>query len=105
MTRCLLLSLLVVCLQLPKIQAAQVLIPMDNTQKNHLKSYGAAYYILQNSVEIDWLLNYRGGSFAFKHSAPLEKELLVRGISYQVLSDAEYNTILTEIASPDANMD
>ncbi|MDO1445763.1 asparagine synthetase B [Rhodocytophaga aerolata] len=105
MTRCLLLSLLVVCLQLPKIQAAQVLIPMDNTQKNHLKSYGAAYYILQNSVEIDWLLNYRGGSFAFKHSVPLEKELLVRGISYQVLSDAEYNTILTEIASPDANMD
>jgi hypothetical protein len=60
---------------------------------------------LQKEVEVDWLLNYRGGSFAFKHSATLEKELLLRGVTYRVLSDAEYADILTAIASPDANMD
>ena len=43
-----------------------ILIPMDiESQKNHLKSYGLAYWILQNNIEVDWLLNYRGGSFMF----------------------------------------
>jgi hypothetical protein len=64
-----------------------------------------AFYVLQKEIEVDWLLNYRGGSFACKHSPVLEKELLLRGISYQVLSDAEYATLLAAIANPDANMD
>lgn len=82
-----------------------VLIPMDETQKDHLKSYGAAYWVLSKSVSVDWLLNYRGGSFAFQHAPQLENELIVRGISYQVISDATYNTILTQISDPEANMD
>ncbi|MGV3588644.1 MAG: asparagine synthetase B [Adhaeribacter sp.] len=85
--------------------ASEVLIPMDDAQKDHLKAYGVAYYILTKQVEVDWLLNYRGGSFAFKHSPALENELVVRGVSYTVISDSQYGSILSQIASPDANMD
>ncbi|HEY4650232.1 MAG TPA: asparagine synthetase B [Pontibacter sp.] len=85
--------------------ASTVLIPMDENQKDHLKSYGAAYWVLSKNVPVDWLLNYRGGSFAFTHAPQLENELIVRGISYQVISDAQYNAILNQIADPEANMD
>src|SRR5690606_9400638 len=85
--------------------ASTVLIPMDESQKDHLKSYGAAYWVLSKNVTVDWLLNYRGGSFAFQHAPQLENELVVRGISYTVISDAQYNTILTQISDPEANMD
>jgi hypothetical protein len=85
--------------------AAQVLIPMDESQQDHLKSYGMTYWVLQQRVEVDWLLNYRGGSFAFRHADVLEKELVARGISYTVLSDGEYQDILRQIADPEVNME
>jgi hypothetical protein len=88
-----------------RVQASQILIPMDAAQKNHLKSYGVAYLALQQQVEVDWLLNYRGGSFAFRHSQAIENELVVRGISYQVISESQYNSILGQISDPEANMD
>ena len=93
--------LLLVC----RVQASQILIPMDEAQKNHLKSYGLAYLVLQQQVEVDWLLNYRGGSFAFQHTQAIENELVVRGVTYQVISDAQYNAILAQISDPEANMD
>ncbi|TXK51895.1 asparagine synthetase B [Pontibacter qinzhouensis] len=85
--------------------AAQILVPMDVAQKDHLKAYGIAFWVLQKEQEVDWLLNYRGGSFAFRQAEPVEKELLARGVSYQVLSDAAYQEIISQIAHPDANMD
>ena len=42
--------------------AVTILIPMDDAQKDHLKSYGVVFWTLQNSIEAKWLLNYRGGS-------------------------------------------
>ena len=59
--------------------AAQILIPMDQSQKNHLKAYGIAYWILTQDIEVDWLLNYRGGSFACIQHQGIEKELMIRG--------------------------
>lgn len=59
--------------------ASTILLPMDETQKDHLKSYGVAYWALGKNVSVDWLLNYRGGSFAFQHAPQLENELIVRG--------------------------
>jgi hypothetical protein len=56
-------------------------------------------------VEIDWLLNYRGGSFMIKYFQKLENELVIRGVSYTVVSDAQYNQILNEISSPSSNTD
>ena len=56
------------------LNAKSILIPMDNTQKNHLKSYGIAYWILNKGGEVDWLLNYEGGSFLFNLSNSITKE-------------------------------
>lgn len=56
-------------------QSAQLLIPMDESQKNHLKSYGLAFWLLKQNQEVQWLLNYQGGSFMFNYSAAAEKEL------------------------------
>ncbi|MFN7261743.1 MAG: asparagine synthetase B, partial [Cyclobacteriaceae bacterium] len=44
-----------------------VFIPMDEKQSNHLKAYGIAYWVLKMDQEVDWLLNYRGGSFMTKY--------------------------------------
>ncbi len=85
--------------------ANYLLVPMDKTQTNHLKAYGVAYWILQQEVEAEWLLNYRGGSFMFKHIIPFENELIVRGVSYEVISDVQAMDLRTQISSPEANMD
>jgi hypothetical protein len=86
-------------------RANHVFIPMDNSQKEHLKAYGIAFWLLQKEVPVDWLLNYRGGSFACEMAAGVENELAVRGVTYQVISEASYTGILSEIADPNANMD
>ncbi|MFD2785486.1 asparagine synthetase B [Hymenobacter rubripertinctus] len=89
----------------PAAWANHILIPMDNTQKEHLKAYGAAYWLLGKQVEVDWLLNYRGGAFACPVGPGVENELAIRGVSYQVISEAQYTNVLSEIADPNANMD
>lgn len=87
-------------------RAAYILIPMDaESQSNHLKAYGIAYWVIENNVEAWWLLNYRGGSFAFQHNPIFEKECKTRGVSYSVIAEAQFNNILTEISNPEANMD
>jgi len=82
-----------------------ILIPMDENQQNHLKAYGLAYFILENKLDVDWLLNYRGGSFMFPFLDEIEKECIYRGISYEKISSKEVNSILTQIASPQNNYD
>jgi len=88
-----------------QMRASYILIPMDHTQSNHLKAYGIAYWILQNEIEVDWLLNFKGGSFMFKYYQKFENELIVRGVGYLVISDADANSVLNQIASPSSNMD
>lgn len=87
------------------IQAAKIIVPMDETQKDHLKSYGIAYWLLEQKVEVSWLLNYRGGSFMFTYLEEIEKECKLRGVTYQILADGQVTTILSEIADPEVNMD
>lgn len=82
-----------------------LLIPMDETQNDHLKSYGLAYWVLDRDVEVKWLLNYRGGSFLMQHYPEIENECVIRGISFEVISDAQANGVLNEIAQPDVNQD
>ena len=86
-------------------QAMYLLIPMDDVQKDHLKSYGIAYWVLQKDVEVKWLLNYRGGSFLMQHYPEIENECIVRGVTYENIADAQANAILSEIARPDINQD
>ncbi|MES2388299.1 MAG: asparagine synthetase B [Bacteroidota bacterium] len=97
--------LLLACGISAQVRAATLLIPMDKSQTNHLKAYGIAYWVLGKDIEVDWLLNYRGGAFMFKHSTTFENELVVRGVSYELISDGQAGQILQEIAAPDVNMD
>ena len=87
------------------VRANHILIPMDESQTNHLKAYGITYWILRSETEVDWLLNYRGGSFMCPYIPAIQNELMIRGVSYQVISDAQANQILSEIASPALNYD
>ena len=42
----------------------KLLVPMDLTQNDHLKSYGIAFFALKNNnINVEWLLNYRVGLF------------------------------------------
>jgi len=84
---------------------AYLLIPMDETQRNHLKAYGIAYWVLQKDVEVSWLLNYRGGSFMFQFSQAYDEECTIRGVTCQVIADAQAAAILEEIADPQVNME
>jgi hypothetical protein len=86
-------------------QAIQLLIPMDDTQRNHLKSYGVAYWVLQRDAEVKWLLNYRGGSFLMQHHPEIENECVVRGVTFETITDAQASAILNEIAQPEVNQD
>lgn len=87
-------------------RAAYMLIPMDeDTQKNHLKAYGITYWVLEKGEEAWWLLNYRGGSFAFPHNRLFELECLTRGVSFEIIADAQFNKILEDISNPEVNMD
>ena len=86
-------------------QAAYILLPMDEDQSNHLKAYGITYWILDNGVEAYWLLNHRGGSFAFKHNKIFEKECLTRGVKFEVIPDAQFSKIQMDIANPEVNKD
>lgn len=84
----------------------QLLIPMDESQKNHLKSYGLAYWVLKKyDTEIDWLLNYKGGSFLLPANQAFINECIIRGISYDLISDADAVSILNYVRDPEANMD
>lgn len=85
--------------------ATRILIPMDDGQKNHLKSYGVAYWILKKEIDVDWLLNYRDGSFMFQYEESFEKECKIRGVTYEVVSEGQVTEILTYIAKPEVNME
>lgn len=98
-------SILLLLCCFAQTQAAQLLIPMDDAQKNHLKAYGISYWVLGKDVSIEWLLNYRGGSFVFPYHTEFEKECIIRGISYEMIADAQYVAIKAKIASPEENMD
>lgn len=88
------------------LYASYLLIPMGHDQqKNHLKAYGVTYWVLEKGVEAYWLLNYNGGSFAFQHTPSFERELKVRGVTYQVISDAQWISIRNDISHPEVNQE
>lgn len=69
--------------------AARLLIPMDNTQTDHLKAYGVAYWCLQYGTKVEWLLNYRGGSFMTDDLSQVEEACRIKGVSYETVNGAE----------------
>jgi hypothetical protein len=87
------------------VYSSTILIPMDDSQKNHLKAYGIAYWSLQNTMEVKWLLNYRGGSFMMDYHKETEAECIIRGVSFDVIADLQAANIIAEISNPEINMD
>ena len=86
--------------------SAYLLIPMDEVnQQNHLKAYGITYWVLNKSYKASWLLNYRGGSFLLPDASEIRKECQIRGVDFEVVSDAEVEQIIKEIESPSQNME
>lgn len=100
------IAVFVVVLFSYSVKASFILLPMDETsQQNHLKAYGITYWCLDKKYKASWLLNYRGGSFLLPDATEIRKECQIRGVSFEILSDAEEQSILNEIASPSQNME
>lgn len=96
---------LVGCVLVQSLWAARILVPMDDSQTNHLKAYGVAFWVLENGVEVEWLLNYRGGSFLLPNIPEIQNECVIRGVAHQVIADVQASQILQEIADPEVNME
>ena len=99
------LFLLLALLVPVKSFSGAILVSMDESQKNHLKAYGVAYWALDNEIVIEWLLNYQGGSFLFPQNTAIEEQLIIKGISYRILPDVKVKQIKAEIANPEVNME
>ncbi len=88
------------------LHASYLLIPMDeDAQKDHLKAYGIAFWTLEKDLSVDWLLNYRGGSFLIDNVPQIEKECIIRGVSYEVITDAYQSELKLKLAHPESNTD
>jgi len=88
------------------ILASKILIPMDeSSQSNHLKAYGIVYWVLQNDIEVEWLLNYRGGSFLIDKYSTIEEEATIRGVSYEIIADVQAQLIKSNISNPEVNQE
>ncbi len=85
--------------------ASKILIHMDNDQANHLKAYGIAFWTLEKQVPVEWLLNYRGGSFLIDNYPEILNECKIRGVSHQLIADVQAQQIYSEISNPEVNME
>jgi len=83
----------------------KILIPMDLKQTDHLKAYGIAYFTLKNGIDVEWLLNYRGGSFLMDYNEKVALECRLRGVLFESITGAESAEIISLISKPDNNMD
>ena len=70
---------------------------MDLAQKDHLKAYGIAYWILTQDINVEWLLNYRGGSFMLDEFSAITKEARIRGVTVESIDDQSVIGIYAEV--------
>ena len=97
--------ILALVLLAPAATAQKLMIPMDLGQTNHLKAYGIVYWILTRDQPVDWLLNYRGGSFVTDYVEDIASECRIRGVAFESLSGAAVSSIYAEVQSEKTNMD
>ncbi len=95
--------LVIVMLLIKTVSAQYLLIPMDLTQTDHLKAYGIAYMTLQKEITVEWLLNYRGGSFLCSDFKSIREACQLRGVRFEQIDGAAVNNIYAEIE--EKNMD
>ena len=90
-------------LLLPFCFSQKILIPMDANQKDHLKAYGAAFWIVGEQINVEWVLNFRGGSFIVDYYQKIEQECRLRGVSYELIATDKMLSIYNDISTN--NMD
>jgi|TARA_B100001250_G_C19807370_1_gene794028 hypothetical protein len=83
--------------------AQKIIIPMDQTQNDHLKAYGIAYFTLTKNTNVEWLLNYRGGSFLIDDHQFIQVECRIRGVSFEMIDANRLVNIYSSIEQE--NMD
>ncbi len=83
--------------------ADRLLIPMDLGQTNHLKAYGLAYWALQQSIDVEWLLNYRGGAFMLDYVDAAAGEARLRDVDFERIAGADAARIYAEIEHGNMN--
>ncbi len=76
----------------------KILIPMDQAQKDHLKAYGTAFWILGEEINVEWILNYRGGAFLMDSYPEVAQECRVRGVSFEIIGAEQTLAIYNEVA-------
>ncbi len=103
--RKLLLLFLLLCGLTYQALASYILIPMDEKQTDHLKAYGITYTVLEKGFEAYWMLNYRGGSFAFTYTEAMAKECGLRHVAFETITDVQFAAIREEILNPEVNQD
>jgi hypothetical protein len=84
--------------------AADVLVPMDLSQTNHLKAYGLAYHALEMGYSVRWLLNYRGGSFLMPMDERLLLEARLKDVSFEEVSGSDVALIYDRIEKENMEM-
>ena len=82
-----------------------LLIPMDNSQTNHLKAYGVAFFALEENIKVDWLLNYQGGSFLIANNKKIKEECLIRNVLVKVIAVSQAENIKRSISSNEVNQE
>ncbi len=81
----------------------RLLIPMDHSQTDHLKAYGIAYKVLERGIDVEWLLNYRGGSFLMDDYPEIEQLCELKGVRFERVSPAQQAQIYAEIEENNMN--
>jgi len=94
---------IILCLLIMPMWAQKLMIPMDLAQTDHLKAYGIAFWVLDQGINIEWLLNYRGGSFLIDYYANIDRECVLRGVTYETVDAGMMGTIYGTI--DEQNMD
>lgn len=79
------------------LKAQNLLIPMDLNQTNHLKAYGVAFGVLEQGIQVDWILNYRGGSFMMPQNQDILRQCRIRGVSLEMLDGSEVADIYAAV--------
>ena len=85
------------------MSAQKLLIPMDLSQTNHLKAYGITFMALQKNIEVDWLLNYRGGSFMMDARSEIITECRIRGVLFEEVGGAQASGIYAQVQAEGSN--
>ena len=85
------------------LAAQHLIVPMDDSQQNHLKAYGLAFFALKAGDRAEWFLNYRGGSFLLPDEPPLRRKAALDGVTVVPIDDGALVQVRKEIAA--GNMD